>query len=166
MNLLLRSGAIAIFVASMSFASVAGASAGARRSAARARYRTGVYAGSTSTGSKLRFKVLAHSATNGCGASRSAHCFIGLKYPTVTMSCSNGEQIKGPFELPSSLISKSGRASYFQPLEEGALLVRFEVRLRKSGAKGVIRQAELYDNGEETVKCDSGVVKFTAKRIG
>lgn len=159
-RLLICCAAIAAIAALPSFASAA---AGHRKRSAP--YRTGVYAGHTSTGSRLRFKVLAHSATNHCGVSRSAHCFIGLKYPTVAMACPNGEQIKGPFELPSSFISKSGRASYSQPLEEGQLLVRFKLRLRKRSAKGVIREAEIYDSGEGSVTCDSGRLTFTAHLV-
>lgn len=88
-----------------------------------------------------------------------------MKDPTVAMACPNGQQIKGPFQLPASLISKAGRARYSQPLEEGALLVKFEVRLSKSSATGVIREAEIYDSGEGSVTCDSGRLTFTAHRV-
>ena len=99
-------------------------------------------------GGGFKFKVQAHSATNHCGTSASAHCFIAVTYPTIKQPCTNGQSGGGLFAEPNGFISGAGKFSYSQKLSGPQQpLLSFTAKLSGSKVTGTLREKDLYDPG-------------------
>ncbi len=134
---------------------------------AKAKFKTGTYVAKLAkVGGGFKFKVQAHSATNHCGTSASAHCFIAVTYPTIKQPCTNGQSGGGLFAVPNGFISGAGKFSYSQKLSGPQQpLLSFTAKLSGSKVTGTLREKDLYDPGTGIyIPCDSGTIHWTAKR--
>ncbi len=121
---------------------------------------TGTYTAKAGTAS-FRFKVEAHTATNNCGASATAHCFIAITYPKIKAPCTDGGQPEdNAFSVPNGFINSAGHFSYHQ----NGPLISFSASTTGSRWTGTLREKDSLDTGDGPFTCDTGVVHWSAKR--
>ena len=101
-----------------------------------------------------RFKVIAHSATNNCGATAAKHCFIALTYPHADQTCAGtpGPVDAGIYPIPNGFVSTTGRFSYRQADPDET----FVATITAHGASGSFRTHD--------ATCDTGLVTWKATR--
>jgi hypothetical protein len=126
-------------------------------------FKTGTYSAKTSKGSRFKFKIEGHTATDHCGTSASAHCFIAITDPTITEPCTMGSSGGGIFSVPNGFVNGKGNFSYHQPLSGPQQpLIAFTAHASGSKVTGTLREKD--DNGPGDT-CDSGTVRWTAHRV-
>ena len=130
-----------------------------------ARFETGLYTARTSQGSKFKFAVVAHTATNDCGTHAGQYCFYVKTYPTFEWVCAGARTGGGEFAVPDGFVKPSGKFSYSQPLQgDSQPLLQFTAVLSGSRATGSFREKEPDDNAPgSTATCDSGKVTWKGK---
>jgi hypothetical protein len=127
------------------------------------RFKTGTYSAKTSQGADFKFKIEAHTATDHCGSSASAHCFIAISYPTITEPCTTGPSGGGTFDVPNGFVNGKGDFSYHQSLSGSQQpLIAFTAHASDSKATGTLREKD--DNGPGDT-CDTGSIRWTAHRV-
>jgi hypothetical protein len=125
-------------------------------------FKTGTYSAKTSQGAHFRFKIEGHTATDRCGSSASAHCFIAISYPTITEPCTTGPAGGGMFSVPNGFVNGKGNFSYHQSLSGPQQpLIAFTAHASGSRVTGTLREKD--DNGPGDI-CDTGTVRWTAHR--
>jgi hypothetical protein len=149
--------------------------------AGAAKYRTGTYKGKTDQGSPVKFRVAKQSAcrtgkeVNGTGQSFKRGTCVQFvdDQPRVTATCDKGQPKRSTTWAASGLLSSAGVAKFHQELVvQGRRTHLYELRvtLKRNGtARGTAHLFEMaaFDNAQgqrEYASCDSGTVKFTARR--
>jgi hypothetical protein len=127
------------------------------------KFKTGTYTAKTSQGASFKFKLEAHTATDRCGSSASAHCFIAISYPTITEPCTTGPSGGGMFSVPNGFVNGKGNFSYHQSLSGPQQpLIAFTAHASGSKVTGTLREK---DNNGPGDTCDTGTVRWTAHRV-
>jgi hypothetical protein len=144
-------------------------------------FATGSYAGTTSQGQPIEFKI----AKGKCDSPKPPYkfqkgvCFVGelyatgAYYPKVLEPCSDGSTYSDPLYAASYqlLFSASGSMTYSasglgSTITPGASVSMISILVKGSKATGTLHQTESYDDGNGPINCDSQVVSFTATKKG
>jgi hypothetical protein len=172
-----RLGIVAATIAALATAAFLPASSAAH--ARKPAFATGSYAGTTSQGQPIQFKIVKGKCDSPSPPYKfhKATCFegelyaTGDYYPKMLEPCSDGSTYSDPLYAASYelSLSSSGSMTYSvnglgSTVVANASVSSLSVHVKGKTASGTLHQTESYDTGNGTISCDSQVVTFSAKK--